>query len=242
MGSIILLITMLETVLIRPAAYSKFYSLKSDINARWEFDKLDSEQFYISEDGDEVIFLTKANNRLQNIFIKSSKKNDIELFTAKSGDIINMIKNDAYVLEMQDAQYLGNYFSDDSIIGNFTNMEIYIKQNVETNAQERIKEIETSKLINKNNLFERAELQWRICLPISVIVLTTFCYLIIRIKPRGAKFANLPLAIVCYSTYYIAIGLGRNWVEHGVINNIFIIPLIFFLLSLIYQRTVRADF
>ena len=235
----ILIITSVETILLRPLAYSKLYNIKEDISQRWEFEKLNSGQFYLSDDGKEVIFVTKNGDQLQNIFIKLDNGKDVEIFTSKSGNIIHLSKSDKRVVKMHKSEYIRNYFDENSIVGSFEEMEIHIKQKVNEKIDKKIKETSTSKLFDSKNKAERAEFQWRICLPLSIIILILTCYFILHIKPRSGKFANLPLAIIYYSTYYIALGLGRSWIEQGVITNIFVIPAMFILFLLLYYGKLK---
>lgn len=236
----ILILTSIETIILRPLAYSKLYDIKENISQRWEFEKLNSGQFYISDDGKEVIFTEKTKDQLQNIFIKLDNGKDVEIFTSESGNIIRPPQNDKRIIKMRNSQYIKNYFNEDSVIGSFGEMEIHIKQKVKEKIDKKIKETSTLKLFNSKNKAEIAEFQWRICLPISVIILIITCYFILRIEPRSGKFANLPLAIIYYSAYYIAIGLGRSWVEQGVITNIFFIPAIFMLSLVLYYGKIKS--
>ncbi len=238
-STFILILTSIETIILRPLAYSKLYNIKDNISQRWEFEKLNSGQFYISNDGKEVIFTTKSGDKLQNIFIKLDNGKDVEVFTSEFGNIIHLSQSDKRIIKMQNSEYIRNYFDESSIVGSFREMELQIKQKVKEKIEKRIKETNTSKLFDSKDRAERAEFQWRICLPISVIILIINCYFILRIKPRSGKFANLPLAIIYYSTYYVAIGLGRSWVEQGVITNIFFIQTIFILSLLMYHGTVK---
>ena len=140
---------------------------------------------------------------------------------------------------MHQSEYLRNYFDENSIVGSFGEIEIHVKQKVEKKIDKRIKETSTGKLLYSENTAERAEFQWRICLPLSVLILIITCYFILRVEPRSGKFTNLPLAIIYYSTYYIAIGLGRSWIEQGVITNIFFIPATFVLSLLLYYSKIK---
>ena len=239
MSTFILIITSIETIVLRPLAYSKLYNIKDNISQRWEFDKLNSGQFYISDDGSEVIFTTKTNDQLQNVFIKLKNGENIEIFTSETGNITNSPENDMHIIKMQKTKYLKDYFNENSIVGNFKEIEIHIEQKIEKNIEKRIKETSTQELFNSKARTERAELQWRICLPFSVIFLTIACYFILRIEPRNGKFANLPVAIILYSTYYVAIGLARSWVEQGVISNIFYIPVMFILFLYLYYGRIK---
>ncbi len=238
-STFILIITSIETVIIRPLAYSKLYNIKNNISQKWEFEKLNSGQFYISDDGSEVIFTTKTNEQLQNVFIKLNNGKNIEIFTSESGNITNSPENDMHVIKMQKTRYLKDYFKENSIVGSFREIEIHLEQKIEKNIEKRIKETSTKELVNSTASADSAELQWRICLPFSVIVLTLACYFILRIEPRNGKFANLPVAIILYSAYYVAIGLARSWVEQGVIANMFFIPVMFISFLIFYYSKVK---
>ena len=235
LGLLILFITSIETLSIRPLAYAKLYEIKKDISNRWEFEKLRSEQFYISEDGGEVIFLEKSKGNIENIFIKSTDQDNVELFSSKSGQITENGEDGIHILKMHDTEFLRNYFKNNSIKGSFSEMEIHLSHKVKKHNDTRTKEITTLALSRMTDRSSQAEVQWRICLPLSIIVLLTVCYLIIDIKPRDGKFANLPLAMFYYSTYYVSLGLGKSWVEQDLISNIFIIPIFFFLSISIYH-------
>lgn len=238
-STFILIITSIETVLLRPVAYSKLYNIKDNISQRWEYEKLKSGQFYISDNGNEVIFTTKIKDKLRNVFIKLNNGKTIEIFTSASGGITNSTENDKHIIKLQETEYLKDYFNKNNMVGNFKEMEIHIEQKIEKNFEKRIKETSTQELFNSKARAESAELQWRVCLPFSVVVLTIACYFIVRIEPRNGKYANLPLAIMLYSTYYVAMGLARSWVEQGVITNIFFIPVVFTLFLFLYYGQIK---
>ena len=238
-STFILIITSIETVVLRPLAYSKLYNIKDNISQRWEFEKLKSGQFYISDDSNEVIFTTKTNDQLQNVFIKLNNGKSIEIFTSESGDITKSPENNKHIIKLQETEYLKDYFNQNNVVGNFREIEIHIEQKIEKNIEKKIKEMSTQELFNSKTKSERAEFQWRICLPFSVVVLTIACYFILRVEPRNGKYANLPLAIMLYSTYYVAMGLARSWVEQGVITNIFFIPIVFILFLSLYYGKIK---
>ena len=220
-------------------AYSKLYNMKDNISQRWEYEKLKSGQFYISDNGNEVIFTTKIKDQLRNVFIKLNNGKTTEIFTSASGGITNSTENDKHIIKLQETEYLKDYFNKNNMVGNFKEMEIHIEQKIEKNFEKRIKETSTQELFNSKARAESAELQWRVCLPFSVVVLTIACYFIVRIEPRNGKYANLPLAIMLYSTYYVAMGLARSWVEQGVITNIFFIPVVFTLFLFLYYGQIK---
>lgn len=68
---------------------------------------------------------------------------------------------------------------------------------------------------NRNTLEAAGELQWRISLPLSVIVLVTLGTALCRVNPRRGRFAQLAPAILFYIIYAQLMFLSRAWLEKG---------------------------
>lgn len=66
-----------------------------------------------------------------------------------------------------------------------------------------------------------AELQWRISLPISVLVLAILGAAISPVKPRRGRFAQLAPAILLYIIYAQLLFLSRTWLAKGSIIPLF---------------------
>jgi lipopolysaccharide export system permease protein len=78
----------------------------------------------------------------------------------------------------------------------------------------------TSKLwkIQRDDPFAAAELQWRISLPLSVLILTLFAVPLSHIRPRQGRFAQLLPAIGIYIVYLNLLYIGESWVQKGKIS------------------------
>ena len=68
---------------------------------------------------------------------------------------------------------------------------------------------------NNPDTAKAAELQWRLSVPIMVIVLTLVAVPLSRVNPRVGKYAKLLPAIVLYIIYANFIFIARNWVASG---------------------------
>jgi len=64
----------------------------------------------------------------------------------------------------------------------------------------------------------QAMLQWRLAMPISVILFTLLAFPLSEVKPRSGKFARLFPAILIYIAYADLMFLGRAWIEQGAIS------------------------
>lgn len=64
---------------------------------------------------------------------------------------------------------------------------------------------------------EAAELQWRLSLPLSVLILSLIAVPLSRINPRQGRFAKLLPAILLYILYYNLFTICRRWVASGTL-------------------------
>lgn len=62
---------------------------------------------------------------------------------------------------------------------------------------------------------DRAELQWRIGVPITLLVLTILAVPLARTEPRSGRFAGLASAVLVYLVYANLLAAGRGWLERG---------------------------
>lgn len=70
---------------------------------------------------------------------------------------------------------------------------------------------------NNLNLNRVAELQWRISIPMMVLILALMALPLSRVKPREGKFAKLLPAILIYIVYANFMFVGRDWLRSGTI-------------------------
>ena len=88
---------------------------------------------------------------------------------------------------------------------------------------------------NRNNADAAAELQWRISMPLSVIILTLLAVPLSKVKTRQGKFAQLIPAILIYIVYADLIFVARVWIQKGSISSllgIWWVHGVFFLLAM----------
>lgn len=68
------------------------------------------------------------------------------------------------------------------------------------------------------NRLNIAELQWRISLPLSVLLLTFLAIPLSRVQPRKGKYSQLFPSILIYIFYANMLFVARAWIESGKIN------------------------
>jgi len=63
-----------------------------------------------------------------------------------------------------------------------------------------------------------SELQWRISLPLMVLVLSLVAVPLSALRPREGRYARVAVAILVYFGYSNLISTARVWIEKGQID------------------------
>ncbi|HEX7965813.1 MAG TPA: LPS export ABC transporter permease LptF [Gammaproteobacteria bacterium] len=74
----------------------------------------------------------------------------------------------------------------------------------------------TGELLKLHDLAAASELQWRLSVPISVVLLTLLAVPLARTSPRQGRYGKLLIAVLVYVIYYNLGILGRVWLQKGV--------------------------
>jgi len=72
-------------------------------------------------------------------------------------------------------------------------------------------------LYQSSDLVKRAELHWRVALPMMCVVLTLLAVPLSRLNPRQGRYARVWLAVVIYFVYSNLISAGKVWIARGTV-------------------------
>jgi lipopolysaccharide export system permease protein len=89
-----------------------------------------------------------------------------------------------------------------------------------------------------------AELQWRLAMPVSALILALLAIPLSALDPRAGRSANFALAIVIYIVYNNLLNIIQAWIAQGKVSGIiglWPIHLVFALLVfyMFYRRTLQ---
>lgn len=178
----------------------------------------DKQVFYVGD-----IENKGQNSQIQDVFIATADgKEDILVITAKKGEIKHKDGNndDNFLILKNGHRYAGVTGSADFSVIDF---EEYGRQ-----LLPKIQEVpnvhrlqKTSEIWGSKNLGENAEWQWRIAMPISVLILAVLAISLAKVSPRQGRFAKFLPAILLYIIYYNAMLFMRRLLSIGEIDSIY---------------------
>ena len=64
---------------------------------------------------------------------------------------------------------------------------------------------------------QQAELQWRLSVPLAVLVLVFMAVPLCRTTPRQGRYGRLAVGVLAFIVYYNLMGTARVWLEQGVL-------------------------
>jgi lipopolysaccharide export system permease protein len=85
-------------------------------------------------------------------------------------------------------------------------------------GEQRRRELPTARLLHSADPGDRAELQWRLSLPLMVLVLALLAVPLAALVPRQGRYARIGYAILIYFVYTNLLSTARVWTEKGQID------------------------
>lgn len=207
---------------VRPWAYSESYVLDAQAEAELNTNRFQAGRFYGSEDSGRVVYMQSKddiNKQMNNIFHYIKKPETSEIILAREAvqqqpttrdEHPNIQLTDGYIYQLTHA------VSQDDII-KFEKLT-YLTDSELTLKYKR-KTIPTRTLLESEEPWEVAELQWRLTRPVATVVLALTAMAFVQIAPRQDKATkSYLLAAVIFAVYYNLSGLVKNWVEQSVVD------------------------
>lgn len=180
--------------------------------------------------GGQRIFYVESiasdHQRMRNLFMAqlandSTKDNpDWIIVTAKDGyQVVYPTTGDRFFVATNGRRYEGIPGQNDFKVIQFGKYGIRIESHVaDVSAQEET--LSTTALFHatKDKHLAASELQWRLSMPLSALLLTLLAVPLSRVKPRFGRYAQLLPAILVYILYANLLLVGRNWIEQNMIS------------------------
>lgn len=186
-------------------------------------------RFQTMANGQQVFYIeTMSRDRQQvhNVFIAQRSKHTAQeaggewsIFSAQSGhQYTDKNTGDQFVVATQGYRYQGTPGQKDYRIAQFGKYGVRIpKPSLASNDLQKTKPTISLWQNRQDSAAVQAELQWRLALPISSILLALLAVPLSRVKPRQGKYAQLLPSILIYIVYANMLFVSRSWVADNVI-------------------------
>ncbi len=209
------------TLFVMPWVSQQAESLKLEIENRSELSGLIAGRFNESKKGGAIMFLQKQSEdgrHMHNVFMHQTLDDAGEQKQyVESADQASRYRDEAgrdFILFEQGQHYEGQPGQADFRITQYEKKGVYLPDDNPVNKRLSAKKAMPSLELWKSDRADyRAELQWRLSLPIGALLLAILALPLSYTTPRKGRYAKLAIAILLYLIYSNLLGVGQSWIE-----------------------------
>lgn len=234
MAAVVTVVVAILTLWVAPQVAMKQRQLFAEAKATPLVETIMPGRFFSLENGKQVVYVedvSRGHGKLTNIFVATKQdpnsndnsKNKAPIWSviaADSGYQINDPQQGGRILVINNgARYTGQPGEKDFRMEEFAKFSLLMKPQVPIfNESPDTMPSKTLWHLSKNNPENAAEFQWRLSLPLSVLLLTLLALPLSKVNPRQGKFAQLLPAILIYILYANMMFVSRSWIQSGILS------------------------
>ncbi|MFZ2163348.1 MAG: LPS export ABC transporter permease LptF [Sideroxyarcus sp.] len=211
----------LMSLVLSPWALSKADEFRRRLDSRDDVSAATPGAFRESKQADRVFFLEDVDvvkKRVGNIFVRSTQNGKEGTMVAKEGYQETAPNGDRFLVMLNGTRYEGIPGQADFKIVEFERYAMRIEPVELREERPNVKAYSTSYLLQNMTPLHIAELEWRIGLPLSALVLSLLAIPLSYVNPRAGRSINLIAAMVIYMVYNNMISVTNSWVGRGKLD------------------------
>ncbi|MCC5794462.1 MAG: LPS export ABC transporter permease LptF [Chromatiales bacterium] len=205
---------------VAPGAIRDVQDLAEQARRQASLDLLEPGRFVSFAGGQSVLYAESVGDkgRLRNVFVQRRGTEGTEVVVAREAwQVIDEAAQIRVLTFGEGTRYEGEPGSAAFRVITFAEHGIPFALPAPGPVVRRPQARSLSELRVSEKLEDRAELQWRLSVPITVLVLTILAVPLARSEPRQGRFAGLAPAVLVYITYANLLGAGKVWIERGTV-------------------------
>jgi len=222
MGVLSALLVATLSLWIAPWSESIQYSLRDQAQAESEFGFVDAGRFHEIRGGTGVFYvedMSADKRHMKNVFVYLEDQGKSDLFSAASGSMVLDSKTGGRYLVLENGFRYEVLPNDQGYrLHEYKRSGIRIAQQEIVNNGQPLVAWSTKRLLRSNAPQSRAELQWRISMPIACLVLSILAVVLSRTNPRQGRFGKLFVALLVFIVYFYLLMLARSLVKDDEIS------------------------
>lgn len=204
---------------VSPWAAERSVQLREQAEARSDLQNIVAGQFREMGTQGSVFYVEQMSDDKQlmkRVFVQNTNTQEMDIFAAQSAyQHIDEKSGDRFLVLLDGRRYEGIPGSAEFRVHEYAKNSIRVDQK-EIQQRSRKRDAQpTGHLIGSDDPLDRAELQWRLSMPLSALLLAILAVLLSRTSPREGRYARLFGAILVFIVYLNLMGVGRMWMERG---------------------------
>lgn len=212
----------LLSLLLTPWAMSKVDEIREKLESRDDVAVAAPGTFRESKQADRVFFLenvSPGNNKVGNIFVQSVQHAKVGTMVAKQGLQEIAPNGDKFIVLLNGTRHEGIPGQLDYKIVEFERYAMRIETVESKKKQPNPKSFSTAYLLENRTSWNLSELNWRIGLPVSALILVLLSIPFSFVNPRAGRSLNMINALILYMLYNNMMSVINAWVAQDKISS-----------------------
>jgi lipopolysaccharide export system permease protein len=209
------------TLALAPEATAQALSLRDAALRAGQLAPIAAGKFRGFGAGTKAVLYAQSVSRdgaLGHVFLERSDGPQVEVALAERATHSVTADGMTHILTLYDGERLeGVPGSPEFRIVRFAEHVVTLQVPMITDAVRDLEARSTSSLRHSSDRAERAELHWRISMPIMCLVLALLAVPLSRLKPRQGRYSRVWIAVLIFFIYYNLATTGRTWIARGTL-------------------------
>lgn len=167
-------------------------------------------------EGDRVVYVESVapdGKSVGNVFVRVKRKRGQDLLLAERAfPAVEGPEGDRFIVLENGRRYTGKAGRMDFVVTHFERHAVRLEQ-AGGSTGDQLDAMSTLALLREGGPQHLAALQWRLSVPVSVLVLVLMAVSLARASPRQGRYAKLVTAFILYFVYNNAVGIAQKLVE-----------------------------
>jgi lipopolysaccharide export system permease protein len=211
------------TLGLAPEATARALSLRNAAVRAGQFAPIAAGKFRTFSGGSAVVYAQNVNKdgTLGNVFVERNRGPVVEVALAQRARLSVSPDGSTHTITLYDGdRYEGQPGSAEFRIVHFGEHTIPVQVPVVSDVIKNLEAQPSRSLWESRDPNKRAELHWRVAMPVSCIVLTLLAVPLARLRPRQGRYSRVWLAVVIYFLYQNLINIGKVWISRGSVPEV----------------------
>jgi lipopolysaccharide export system permease protein len=215
------LVILLLTLVINPWVQTKRSEYSQEMRSRAESALITPGLFAESSAGQRVYYVESLNpltGVVRNVFMRSMIDGQLGLVVAREGSHTELVDGSRYLVFKDGRRYEGTPGQLDYRIVQFERYWMRLDPAAAGARETHIRQMSVAKLINDPTPPARAQLLWRIGVPLSALILSVMAIPLSFVNTRAHRSYGLVIALLLYFVYNNMLSLSQAWVAQEKLN------------------------